>query len=78
MEVEIVFDVYNYEGVDLIKVLGFFIVLFDDVLGWMYFINGFYLGFNNGMFIDVNLIDFGIDIDFLGGNQWRNVKLQFI
>ncbi len=76
-EAEIAFDVYNYEGVDSIKVLGSLIALFDDALGRMYFTNGSYLGFNNGMFIDANLIDFGIDTDFLGGNQWRNVKLQF-
>lgn len=76
-DAEIAFDVYNYEGVDSIKVLGSLIALFDDALGRMYFTNGSYLGFNNGMFIDANLIDFGLDTDFLGGNQWRNVKLQF-
>ena len=76
-EAEIAFDVYTYEPVDSIKVLGSLISIFDPALGRMYFTNGSYLGFNNGSFVDGNLDNFGIGVDFLGVMQWRSVQLQF-
>lgn len=76
-EAEISFDVYNYHGTDSIRVLGSLLSIFDADLGRMYFSNGSYLGFNNGLFFDANLVDFALGTDFLGGNAWKNVKLQF-
>jgi hypothetical protein len=78
-EAEVSFDVYNYHGTDSIKVLGSMLSFFDAVLGRMYLSNGTYLGFNIGddNWFDANVIDYGLGTDFLGGNAWRNVKLQF-
>ncbi|MDF1572966.1 MAG: hypothetical protein P1P82_15260 [Bacteroidales bacterium] len=81
---EVSFDVYNYcEGcasaTDSIKVLGSLIAFHDAALGRMYFSNGSYLGFNIGgdNWFDANLDNYALDTDFLGGNAWKNVKLQF-
>lgn len=76
-EAEISFDVYNYHGVDSIKVLGALLAIWDATLGRLYFSNGSYLGYNDGEFYDANLIDYGIGTDFLGGNVWKKVQLQF-
>jgi len=78
---EVSFDVYNYYGVDSIKVLGSLIAFYDTQLGRMYFSNGSYLGYNTGAsgggWIDANLIQYGLGTDFIGGNIWKNVKLRF-
>ena len=77
-EAQISFDVYNYYGNDSIKVLGALLAFYDNVLGRMYFSNGSYLGYNaNGGWFDANLISYGLGTDFIGGNTWKNVKLQF-
>ncbi|MCB0641477.1 MAG: hypothetical protein KDC44_07545, partial [Phaeodactylibacter sp.] len=78
-EAEISFDVYNYNGTDSIKVLGCLISVFDAVLGRMYFTNGSYLGFNVGVddWFDANLLNYAIDTDFIGGNEWKHIQLQF-
>jgi hypothetical protein len=76
-EAEISFDVYNYHGVDSIKVLGSLVAIWDAAIGRMYFSNGSYLGYNDGEFYDANLINYGIGTDFLGGNTWKKVQLQF-
>jgi hypothetical protein len=75
---EVSFDVYNYHGIDSIKVLGSLIAFYDAVSGRMYFSNGSYLGYNaTGGWFDANLISYGIGTDFIGGNTWKNIKLQY-
>lgn len=76
-EAEISFDIYNYHGTDSIKVLGAIFGIFDATLGRMYFSNGSYLGYNDGEYFDANLVNYGLGVDFLGGNEWKNVKIQF-
>lgn len=76
-DAEISFDVNNHMGTDSIKVLGSMFAIFDEELGRMYMSNGSYLGFNDGQFIDANLIDFALGTDFIGGKTWKNVKLKF-
>ncbi len=76
-EAEIQFDIYNYNGTDSLKVLGAIFGIYDATLGRMYFSNGSYLGYNDGEYYDANLINYGLGIDYLGGNEWKNVKLQF-
>ncbi|MDA3853463.1 MAG: hypothetical protein PF444_04390 [Bacteroidales bacterium] len=73
---EISFDVYNYGE---IKVLGALLSFYDASLGRLYFTNGSYLGLNiTGVgFIDANLLDYALENDFIGSNQWKNIKLQF-
>ncbi|MFA9390298.1 MAG: hypothetical protein ACERKD_10840 [Prolixibacteraceae bacterium] len=76
-EAEISFDVNNYHGVDSIKVLGALMSIFDPALGRLYFTNGSYLGYNDGQFFDANLISYAVGTDFIGGNTWKSIKLQF-
>jgi hypothetical protein len=74
-EAEISFDVYNYGD---IHVLGALFAIFDAELGRMYFTNGSYLGYNAiGGWFDANMIDYGIDTDFISTESWKNIKLQF-
>ncbi len=73
--IEIAFEVYNY---DVPHVLGALISVYDSVLGRMYFTNGSYLGYNaTGGWFDANLKNYALDHDFIGLNQWKNVKLRF-
>lgn len=73
---EIAFDVYNYGD---IKVLGALLSFYDASLGRLYFTNGSYLGLSiTGLgFIDANMLDYALENDFIGSNQWKNIKLQF-
>lgn len=73
--IEISFEVYNY---DAPHVLGALISVYDTLLGRMYFTNGSYLGYNaTGGWFDANLNNYALDHDFIGRNQWKNVKLRF-
>jgi len=73
--IEIAFEVYNY---DAPRVLGALISVYDTALGRMYFTNGSYLGYNaTGGWFDANLKSYALDQDFIGRNQWREVKLRF-
>jgi hypothetical protein len=75
IEAQISFDVYNYGE---LKVLGALLSIYDATLGRMYFTNGSYLGYNApGGWFDANMVNYGIGVDFLGANVWKNVKLQF-
>jgi predicted secreted protein len=68
-------DVFNYGD---LHVLGALFSFFDAGLGRMYFTNGSYLGYNGvGGWYDANLLNYGIDEDFLGNNMWKNVELMF-
>lgn len=78
MDAEISFDVYNrWPTVDSIRTLGSLLGIFDPMLGRMYFSNGSYLGFNNGSFVDANMVNFGLGTHFLGNESWKNVQIQF-
>ena len=73
-EAEISFDVYNY---DQPRFLGALLSIYDPALGRLYFTNGSYLGFNNGKFVDGNMVNFVPGVDFIGTNAWKNVQIQF-
>lgn len=77
-EAEIRFDVKNYFGSDSIRTLGALVSIFDPTLGRMYFSNGGYLGMNlGGDWVDANIVNFGLDQDFFGDDEWKTVKLRF-
>ena len=74
---EISFDVNNYEA-DSIHVLGSLLALYEGTVGRMYFTNGSYLGYNGvGGYFDANLKSYALDSNFIGANEWKNIKLQF-
>lgn len=77
---KISFDVYNYHTPDSIKVLGALLAAYDTAAptGRMYFSNGSYLGYNaTGGWFDANMDNFGIDSNFLGTGNWKNIELEF-
>ena len=74
---EISFDVFTYGDIHVLGAL-FSIYDIDSAGGRMYFSNGAYLGYNAmGGYFDANMLDFGLDSNFLGNNEWKNVRLQF-